>query len=174
MCARTVWRCKEIKTPPKTNRWFLLLVLLFFSIPSSICFSSSCTDSLLAFRFECRFRAQPPISAGWWFSSISIYLWKGEAAPLGLKIWKNIQKWTFVNYGRPPFGPTRSGARQPVETRSNPRWRRKNLANAILAGFRRIFRTLRGRFPLIPSIFGESAVTRHDQYHHHRVLCSLA
>ena len=60
---------------------------------------------------------------------------------------------------------------KPVRTRDDVG---KNLANAILAGFRRIFRTLRGRFPLIPSIFGESAVTRHDQYHHHRVLCSLA
>ena len=32
----------------------------------------------------------------------------------------------------------------------------KNLANAIVAGFRRISPTLRGRFPPIPSIFGES------------------
>ena len=30
------------------------------------------------------------------------------------------------------------------------------------------------QFPLIPSIFGESAVTRHDQYHQYRILCSLA
>ena len=75
---------------------------------------------------------------------------------------------------------------KPVRTRDDVD---KNLANAIVARFRRIFPTLRGRFPsirsifpanpqsrlhLTPSIFGESAVTRHDQYHRHRILCSLA
>ena len=33
----------------------------------------------------------------------------------------------------------------------------KHLANAIVTGFRRISPTLRGQFPSIPSIFGESA-----------------
>ena len=39
---------------------------------------------------------------------------------------------------------------KPVGTRDDVG---KNLANAILAGFRRIFPTLRGRFPSIRSIF---------------------
>ena len=43
---------------------------------------------------------------------------------------------------------------KPVRTRDDVG---KNLANAIVAGFRRIFPTLRGRFPSIPSIFGETA-----------------
>ena len=60
---------------------------------------------------------------------------------------------------------------KPVRTRDDVD---KSLANRIVARFRRIFPTLRGRFPLIPSIFVESAVTRHDQYHRHRILCSLA
>ena len=74
------------------------------------------------------------------------------------------------------FGPTRSGARQPgnplkpVRTRDNAD---KNLANAIVARFQRISSVLRGRFPLIPLIFGESVVTRHDQYHQHRIFADL-
>ena len=42
---------------------------------------------------------------------------------------------------------------KPVRTRDDVR---KNLANAIVAGFQRILPTFRGRFPLIPLIFGES------------------
>ena len=33
----------------------------------------------------------------------------------------------IVNNGRPLFGSTRSGAQQPAQTRSNPRWRRQRL-----------------------------------------------
>ena len=39
---------------------------------------------------------------------------------------------------------------KPVRTRDDGD---KNLANAIVAGFRRISSTLRGQFPSIPSIF---------------------
>ena len=42
---------------------------------------------------------------------------------------------------------------KPVRTRVDVD---KNLADAIVAGFRRIFPTLRGQFLSIPSIFGES------------------
>ena len=45
----------------------------------------------------------------------------------------------------------------------------KNLVNAIVARFRRISSDFRGRLYLTPSIFGESAGTRHDQYHQHRI-----
>ena len=90
---------------------------------------------------------------------------------------KISKKCAFADHWRPLFGPTRTAAREhgnplrPVQTRHNVD---KNLANAIVARFRRISSALRGRFPLIPSISGESAVTRHDQYHQHRILCSLA
>ena len=44
---------------------------------------------------------------------------------------KNMKKYpenaVFLNHGRPLFWPTRSGARQPAQTRSNPRWRRQKL-----------------------------------------------
>ena len=50
---------------------------------------------------------------------------------------------------------------KPVRTRYDVG---KNLANAILAGFRRIFPTLRGRFPSILSMFPANPhVWRHDQ-----------
>ena len=42
---------------------------------------------------------------------------------------------------------------KPVRTRDDVD---KKLAKAIVAGFRRISSTLRGQFPSIPSIFGES------------------
>ena len=84
---------------------------------------------------------------------------------------KNLKKISktcaFADHRGPLFGLTRSGARQhgnplqPVRTRDGAD---KNLANGIVARFRRISTALRGRFPWIPSIFVESAVTRHDQY----------
>ena len=46
---------------------------------------------------------------------------------------------------------------KPVGTRDDVG---KNLANAILAGSRRIFPTLRLQFPTIPSIFGEDTTSR--------------
>ena len=60
---------------------------------------------------------------------------------------------------------------KPVRTRDDVG---KNLANGIVVRFRRISSALMGRFPFIPSIIGESEATRHDQYHQHRILCSLA
>ena len=51
---------------------------------------------------------------------------------------------------------------KPIRTRDDVD---KNLANVIFARFRRISSALRGRFPFITFIFGESAVTRHDQYY---------
>ena len=76
------------------------------------------------------------------------YVWKGESA--GAKNWKKnpLKKSAIADHRRPFFGQTRSPARQPVQTRLNPRWRRDKTWP--------ISPTPRDWFPSIPSIFGES------------------
>ena len=55
-------------------------------------------------------------------------------------------------FSHPP-DPEHGNPLKPVQTRDDVG---KTLANAIVARFRRIFSTLRARFPFIPSFFGES------------------
>ena len=57
----------------------------------------------------------------------SLRLKRGSRTVGATNLRKYLKKSAFVNHERPLFGPTRSGARQPAETRSNPRWRRKKL-----------------------------------------------
>ena len=91
-------------------------------------------------------------------------VWKGQAAPSGLKIWKNIQKTrSWIMKGRFSHPPDREhdNPLKPVGTRDDVG---KNLVNAIVARFRRIFPTLRGRFPSIRSIFpANPQIWRHGQ-----------
>ena len=90
-------------------------------------------------------------------------VWKGEAAPSGQQIWENIFKnpRSWIIKGRFSDRPDREHGNpfKPVQTRDDVG---KNLANATLAGFRRIFPNLRGSisfdfFPANPQIW------RHDQ-----------
>ena len=85
------------------------------------------------------------------------YIWKGESAPWGLKMWQKSTK-IRANHLRVPSGPTRSPTQQPAETRSNPRWQ---MADAIVAGFRRISTARRGRFASKPISFDFYRKWRH-------------
>ena len=103
------------------------------------------------------------------------YVWKGESAPWGLKIWKkypkNAESW--IMEGRFSERPDREHGNplKPVRTRDDVD---KNFSNAIVAGFRRIFPTLRGQFPSNPSIFGESTDMTSRPNPHRRILYNLA
>ncbi len=86
---------------------------------------------------------------------------------LRAKNWKkNIQK---IYNCRPSTAAFRTDPIVVTTTRRNPIEPDdvgKNLANAIVPGFRRISLTLRNRFPLTPSIFwGNSRIGRHNKNH---------
>ena len=74
---------------------------------------------------------------------------------------KNARSWIMDGCFSDRPDPEHGNPLKPVRTRYDVG---KNLANAILAGFRRIFPTLRGRFPSILSMFPANPhVWRHDQ-----------
>ena len=87
------------------------------------------------------------------------YVRKGESAPWGLKIWKKYPKNAELRIMEGCFSdqPDREHGNplKPVRTRDDVD---KKLGQWDRRRFQRISSALRGRFPPIPSIFGESAV----------------
>ena len=102
-------------------------------------------------------------------------IWKGASAPWGLKIWKKYPK----NAHSPIIDDRFS--HQPDREHGNPATRSNPFEPAVTQTKTWPMRSSPnfGEFPPPISFdsfdfFSESAVTRHDQYHRHRILCSLA